>query len=76
MGARARNGLPGSVQKSMPIGPRFRANPGILLQTEGHFGLFRLYLLKIFSIKNLEIDINSHLSIAKFIPQPNNSPEG
>ena len=57
------------------IGSRFRAMIGILLQTEGHFGLFRLYLLKIFSIKNLEIDINSHLSIAKFSPQPINSLE-
>ena len=70
MGVRARNGLPGGVEKVGSIHSLFRAMIGILLQTEGHFGLFRLYLLKNFSIKNLEIDINSHLSIANFIPQP------
>ena len=58
MGTRARNGLPGGVQKGGAICARFRANPGILLLIEGRFGLLRLNLSMTFNIKSIKIDIN------------------
>ena len=58
MGERARNGLPGGVQKNRPIGSRFRATAGILLPTEGHFGLLRPNLSLSFNIKSIKIDHN------------------
>ncbi len=62
MGVRARNGLPGGVLGSGDHGPRFRATAGILLSTEGHFGLLRLNLSMTFNIKSNKIDINlSHV---------------
>ena len=62
MGARARNGLPGGVQKGAGICARSRATAGILLPTEGHFGLLRLNLSMTFNIKSIKIDINlSHV---------------
>ena len=41
---------------------RFREKAGILLPTEGHFGLLRLNLSMNFNIKSIKIDINlSHV---------------
>ena len=56
MGSRARDGLPGGVIYDHYS--RFRARAGILLPTEGHFGLLRLNLTLIFNIKSIKIDHN------------------
>ena len=62
MGVRAQNGLPGGVLGNGDHRSRFREKAGILLPTEGHFGLLRLNLSMTFNIKSIKIDINlSHV---------------
>jgi len=67
MGGRTRDALSGGVSGICHQYTRFRANPGILLRTKGHFGTFEPFLPKIDSMQKVKIDFNSHSSISKIM---------